>query len=116
MTIFHNKIVQVLVLAVSLGLCLSAIGTIADLWHRKDIVNTTQHDLDVITRENQVLQQQLADAQHSDYVERIARDKLGMVKDGESVILLSGSSTSATLSTGDDGGRPNWVQWWSLFY
>lgn len=116
MTIFHNKIVQILVFFVSLVLCLSAIGTILDLWHRKDILSTRQHDLAVITQENQALERQLSDARGSDYVERIARDKLGMVKDGESIILLTPGLRSSSQSGEVVDSGSNWQKWWQLFY
>lgn len=111
---FQNKIVQFLVFVVSLGLCLSAIGTILDLWHRKDIVSTRQTDLTTITKENQKLEQQLQDTKSSDYVEKIARNKLGMVKDGESIILLPEVGSKPQVQ--QEITEPHWKIWWRLFF
>ena len=111
---FRNKITQLLVFIISLGLCLSALGTIIDLWHRKDIVSTRQNDLNAITRENQALEQELQDTKKRDYVERIARDKLGMVKDGESILLLPESGPQLKKET--ESSEPTWQKWWKLFY
>ncbi len=117
MNLFRNTIVQLLIFLVSLGLCLSAAGTILDLWHRKDIVTTRQQDLNTITRENQKLKQELQDTKSTEYVERIARDKLGLVKDGESIILLPQNGQGAGgADTRSDTRTPNWLRWWNMFY
>lgn len=113
---FHNKLLQYAIFIISLGLCLSATGTIIDLWHRKDLLTTRQNDLNRILSENRKLSQQLRDSQTDSYVERIARDKLGLVKDGEAIILLPPSSKEGSTRTSDDAKKPNWQKWWSLFF
>jgi len=110
---FYKKISQYIVIIVSLGLCLSAARTIVDLWHRRDVIGLRQKDLTTITRENQKLEQRLKETQNSDYIERIARDKLGMVKDGETIILLP---ESGVRSQAQAGTIPHWKKWWRLFF
>jgi len=116
MTLFQNKIFQLCVLLVSLGLCLSAIGTIVDLWHRRDLVGAREQDLTTITRENQKLQSELRETQSDDYVERIARDKLGLVKDGEAILLLPQKQGTTSVYGGGTSNDPNWQRWWKLFF
>lgn len=116
MTLFHNKIFQLVVLLVSLGLCLSAGGTIVDLWHRRDLVRMRQHDLQKITKENEALERELREANSESYVERIARDKLGLVRDGESIVLLQQAQNGNTGNMGNNKAMPNWQKWWKLFF
>ncbi len=116
MILIHNKVVQFLVLIISLGLCLSSIGTIVDLLHRKDVIVVRQQDLSAITRENQKLEQQLKETQSQDYVERIARDKLGFVKDGESIILLPQPQNGSSQDGRGATALTNWQRWLKLFF
>jgi len=115
MSVFGNKYFRFGVFIVSLGLCLSAGATTLNMWRRRDHVLTRQHDLTVLTQENQVLQQQLKEAKSPEYLERVARDKLGLVKDGETIVLLPQLHQN-TVSGKDIDDVPNWKKWWSLFF
>ena len=92
-----------------------ALVTIIELRARKYTVTERKDAAEVVKRENAVLQQKLEAIASEEYVEKIARDKLGMVKDGESIVLLpdeakGGSKKEELLK------RTNWQQWWGLFF
>lgn len=102
--------------AISLILCLSAGATIINLWARRGIVSEREADLVVLQKEHKTLENALQDARGEQFVERIARDKLGMVKPGETIVIMPGSIN-------DEGGRESanddvahWRQWWNLFF
>lgn len=116
MNLFHTKFVRILVILISFGLCLSAGGTILDLWHRRDLVINRQKDLTRITTENQALKRQLDETKSESYVERIARDKLGLVKDGENIILLPQSNRKDTKGGIVFDYSHTWQKWWKLFF
>jgi cell division protein FtsB/cell division protein DivIC len=116
MNLVENRLFRFLILIVSFGLCLSAGGTILDLWHRRDVVSLRQKDLDRISQENASLQKQLSDSQQQGYVERVARDKLGLVKDGEAIVLLEPSTGDEVNANGEKGTIVSWQQWWRLFF
>ena len=103
------------VILLSLILSVRALVTIIDLRARKYTVTERKDAAEVVKRENAVLQQKLEAIASEEYVEKIARDKLGMVKDGESIVLLpdeakGGSKKEELLK------RTNWQQWWGLFF
>jgi hypothetical protein len=79
-------------------------------------VTTRQKDLNHLLKENKELSRQLKDSQSDSYVERIARDKLGLVKDGEAIILLPKSPGGTGTGATNDAQKPNWQKWWSLFF
>lgn len=116
MNLIENKLFRFLILIVSFTLCLSAGSTIIDLWHRRDIVSSRQKDLDRITRENAELKKQLEDSQLPGYVEKAARDKLGLVKDGEAIVLLDSSNPGQSAGTADQSHIVTWQRWWRLFF
>jgi len=110
-----GRLIRFVVVIVSLGLCVSAGTTVLDLWHRRDIVRKRQAELEHMIAENQKLEQQLSETKKGSYVERIARDKLGFVKEGEAVVLLPSSQNGDSEQEGGTTS-PTWQQWWSLFY
>lgn len=116
MNLFHTKFVRILIILISFGLCVSAGGTILDLWHKRDLVINRQKDLTRITKENQALKRELNETKSESYVERIARDKLGLVREGESIVLLTQSPNGNIGGGGDIKILPNWQKWWRLFF
>lgn len=105
--------IGILVLLISLGLSLGAGRAIIDLWQRRDIVRVRQEELSALTRQNEELTRKLADIQSQSYVERVARDKLGLVKEGESLVIVPQATAGAELPAGDIA---NWKLWWQLFF
>ena len=104
-----------LVILLSLILSVRAVATIIDLRARKYTVTQRREAVEAVKKENEVLQKQIEAVGSEEYVEKIARDKLGMVKEGESIVLLpdeakGGSKKEELLK------RTNWQQWWGLFF
>lgn len=66
-----------------------------------------------LERKHEELTNALFEATQSAFIEREARDKLGLIREGEVVVLVprfaegssSGSMREATMSS-------NWVKWW----
>ncbi len=100
---------------VSLVLCLSAGSTIIHLWARRGVVREREQELQGLQKENRELEGSLKEIQGESYVERIARDKLGMVRVGETIVIMPDREPN---SENDKKGEsvPNWKKWWRLFY
>ncbi len=107
--------IRTLIIIISLGLCLSAGKTIIGLWQRKDIVKVRESELSQVKEKNKELERELTDIQSDDYVERIARDKLGMLREGEAIVILP-DRASGGGSTETNDNVPNWKKWWRLFF
>lgn len=60
------------------------------------------------------LEQQLREATSSAFVERAAREKLGLVREGETVVIMD--QTQASGSSDINQSTPSWKQWWGLFF
>lgn len=113
MNLLQKPFFRVLVAVVSLGLCVSAASTIIDLWHRTDLITNRKKDLEKVVSENSALEKELAKTKTDGYIEQIARNKLGLVKNGETVVLLPQAPGAITQSKFADT-RKNWQKWWDL--
>jgi len=68
---------------------------------------------------NKELKKRLENIQSAQFIEEGARDKLGLAKAGETVVIIPeekikqvlGSSSSATVIS-----WPNWLGWWKVFF
>lgn len=110
-----RKTIYIVLWIFSLGLCVNAGRTIWELWKRKDVVNVRQDELSRLKQENSSLEATLKDIQSETYLERIARDKLGMVKEGETIIIMPSRESSSEIRDKNET-LPNWKQWWRLFF
>lgn len=109
-------LIRVCILLVSLGLSVSAGRTIVDLWRRRDILRVREAQLAALVKQNEDLTRKLSDVQSNAYVERVARDKLGFVKEGESIVIIPEATSGGSAADRRDANAPNWKKWWSLFF
>ncbi len=109
------KIARIVIALISLGLAVSAGRTIVELWEQKGRVGEKERELTRVLTENKRLESQLTDMKNPSYVERVARDQLGMVKEGETIVMLP----QGGANTGEKKDRhefPVWQQWFRLFF
>ncbi len=112
----QKHVVQWVVLAVSLGLSLSAGRTILELWKRRDVVHERERELIKLREENASLERALQDIGQDAYLERIARDKLGLVREGETIVILPDTGDKTQVAGTHVGNEPNWKKWWRIFF
>ena len=110
-----HAIARIIVALISLGLSISAGRTIIELWRRQDIVYVREQELSRLKQDNVLLEAKLKDMKSDAYVEKVARDQLGMIKEGETIVMLP-ENASSSASSGVGIQIANWRQWWSLFF
>ncbi len=76
--------------------------------------------LEALKKENQELADKLESVNSDEYIEKQARDKLGLAKEGETVIVLPDEEEIKRLAPERQEGEeylpgPNWKQWLKLF-
>ncbi len=108
------KIARLMLAIISLGLAVSAGRTIVELWQQRGRVGDRERELHRIQMENNRMESELTDMKSPSYVERVARDQLGMVKEGETIIMLPQGAIRGADNT-NDGVLPIWQQWLRLF-
>lgn len=90
-----------------------------DIWKRHDILRDRQAELKAAQDKNFSLKRRLEEVQSPDYVEKVARDDLGLVKPGETLVIVSSSveaSSSVQTLPEIEIVQPGWVSWWKLFF
>jgi cell division protein FtsB len=90
------------------------VRSIWDLWHKQDLVVNAKHELSKQKQENQELKAQLTFVKSNEFVEKEARDKLFLVKPGESGVivpqnLIQKKEEKVVIVA------PNYIQWVNLF-
>lgn len=100
-----------------LVICLNLIKSIYDLYSKKDILRETQKQLTQLQKEHTQLQHQLTLVKSQAFIEEQIRDKLFMLKPGESTILLPQASSAGQSGLSmPTSNIPNWQKWWNLFF
>lgn len=110
-----RSLIRLIIVCISLGLSISSGRTVVELWQRRDIVYVREQELLRLRRENAELEARLQDMKNSAYVEKIARNQLGMIKEGEMIVMLPEHASKSTLQI-NDIDLVRWRQWWRLFF
>lgn len=79
-------------------------------------VTQLKQQVEAYKRENQFLTQELAYVQSDEFVERQARQKLGLVKSGEYIVIAPPQKTKEQAASPLTSDKPNWRKWWELFF
>src|SRR3990167_9091456 len=119
-----------LVLAIIVGIILvvNSIKKLLTFRTTTQKVAEAQNRLEALREENKKLKEQLEYTKSEEFREREIRDKLGLVKEGEAIVVLpKENDENSKLETrrsgpaglqarmGNSTPRPNWQQWWTLF-
>ncbi len=117
MKIVKHAKVGLIVWILGIIVVISLVGSIINSWKKKDIVKEREDILRHVEDQNQQLKKQLEEAQTPVFIEKAARDKLGLVKPGEIVVLLGKPVATGSVSLrGEREESVNWKQWWRLFF
>lgn len=102
----------------SVIICLIIIQNLArgiyDLWRKQDLVIEAQTDLKKEKEENQKLKAKLIYVTSQEFIEKEARNKLLLVKSGESEIIVP-QELILKKAIKKEEILPNWKQWVNLF-
>ncbi len=89
-----------------------------NLWQKQSELTRAQKELEFLAKENKDLKVQLEYSQTPQFLERAAREKLGLVLPGEKQVIVEEGLLKAT-----DSGKPqnqnrfsNWGEWLKLFF
>jgi len=80
------------------------------------VVLQAQNTLNAEKQENQRLKSALSYSQTQEFIEKEARDKLFMAKQGEQKVLIPKDAEAKSENQQPDANIPNWRKWWNLFF
>ncbi len=113
-----KKLIPGLIIIFSLYLIVSLSREIFDLVQKEKIIGKEQLKLEQLKVETQVFKEQLDYVQSGEFVEKEAREKLGMTREGETVVILPEDfeeMVEQSQGAVDPAEIPNWKQWLGLF-
>jgi cell division protein DivIC len=103
-------IILILLLAIK-----NIVSSIISLRQNSHIVTTLQDQEREEKQKKQFLEQRLYFVNTPQFIENQAREKLGLVKPGEHIVLAPPPATDEKKVTAIDT-TPNWQKWWKLFF
>jgi len=65
---------------------------------------------------NKQLSEQIVYYQSASYQEKIARERMGLMKPGENVIVILPEEKPKEVVKDPDDGLPNYQKWWNFFF
>lgn len=83
-----------------------------------DRVTEAEKELEMMQRENENLTRELRGVKTPEYMERLAREKLGYGKEGEVVVVIDPTDLEASvdkLPKSESEQVPNWKRWRRLY-
>ena len=103
-------------LIISILFVISVIRSWSNLSERSYGITATQEKLDEVKREREELERQLARVESLEYVEKEARNKLNLGKEGELVVLIPSISPFLSPTPTPIDTSPNWEKWVKIFF
>lgn len=80
-------------------------------------VKEAEKRLEILGRENEALKSELEYKKSKEFAESEIRNKLGLVKEGETVVILpKDDSSNQQPKTSNQQPGANWQKWWNLFF
>ena len=112
----QNRVFRAAGLVFCLILAVGVVRSVVTIWQKRGIVAQRQAVLRAEEAKKAALLEQLQEATSSAFIEKAAREKLGLVKPGETVVIMDQTQASGSGNQGIFQDLPSWKQWWGLFF
>lgn len=109
-----NKLINLIILVLGLFLIVNITRSIWEFLRAGDKIKETEEQVAQLRFKNDELKKKLSEVQSPVYLEKIAREKLGLAKEGEIVVILPPNPSASPSADGEN--LPNWQKWWNLFF
>ena len=108
-------------MVVSLLMLVSLARNIVKVREAKERLKEKEEYIEKIRGENEELSQRVATFKSEEFIEKQLRDKLGLAKEGETIIVLPDEETISKFAPSDEKEEeilpdPNWKKWLKLFF
>lgn len=113
MSIMGTRLIITLVLALGLYFIFNLSRSTYELWQRAERVKDADQKRILEEKRNHNLKKKLDFVQSPFYIEQEARNKLGLSKPGETMVIIPPSEATQSVVF---EALPNWKRWWRLFF
>lgn len=114
-----KKIGRLFFFGLLIYLVLSLVGRIFSLFQAEERVRVARRRLEEAKRRNEELAERLRYVESREFLEREARDKLGLGRRGEAVVILPKEVMKESLEKKEKKEEkliPNWKKWVKVFF
>ena len=117
MRFIRHPIVRLILIIVSAFICIGLIRSIIGTIRQNDILSERRAVLEKEEKRSAILQEKLRESTSASFLEKQAREKLGLVKEGETVVLLGQPQTQEDENVNSSVVSESlWKRWWKLFF
>ncbi|MFH0864385.1 MAG: septum formation initiator family protein [Candidatus Gottesmanbacteria bacterium] len=113
---FKKKIINLLIIIIGLFLIINLTRSIREILQAGDRIKNTENQVNELQNKNKDLKKKLAEVESPAYLEKTAREKLGLAREGEIVVIMPSPNTVIDLSGAHDANLSNWEKWRNLFF
>jgi len=116
-----KKLLGIAVWVLIVLLLVSTVKNIERVSGIKSAVQKEKEKVEKMKEDNLKLEAQIAQTQGSEFIDKEIRDKLGLVKEGEAIVILPDAEVLRKLAPQmpveeDTLPDPNWKKWEKLFF
>ena len=112
-----KHIITFIIGLVSLYLLYLIGNTLYENYQVKKEVKDLEMAIIELEENNRVLTEEISYYKTASYVEKIARERLGLMKEGEKVIVIVPEAQSTVVDSGGEvNNLPNYLKWWNYFF
>ena len=115
-TFFRTRLFRAVFLLICLIIAVGVIRSVVVVTQKRGIVEERRAVLVREQAKRAGLEAALREATSTAFIERAARDKLGLVKERESVVILDKSNLIGGTQGQPPADIPSWKHWWRLFF
>ena len=114
-----KKITLLLIIALIVFFSYNLVLQITSTLKSGDKLQIATEEIHLLEIENQNLRKKLFEAKSPFFLEKIARDKLGFAKEGETIVIIPDKKVNEILGASQSAQEvrlPNWLGWFRLFW
>ncbi|KKQ53081.1 hypothetical protein A2865_04295 [Candidatus Woesebacteria bacterium RIFCSPHIGHO2_01_FULL_39_17] len=116
----YEKFVSLILLILLLILSLSLFRSISKTKQNALLIKKERDRVEALSKEKQRLEEELQKVHSEEYIEKQLRDKLGLAKEGEIIVILPEDSVVRKFAPKVEEEEevlpdPNWKKWLQLF-
>lgn len=112
----RTKLLNWFLIFISLSLIASVVRSFWSLSQGKRVMQESEEKLQATYEQQEDLKRQLARSQSTEFIERQAREKLNLGKDGEIILILPPISPIAEPTPTPIENLANWQKWVKIFF
>lgn len=112
----RKQAARLAIIIIGLYLIVTTIQSIFDLFKAGDKLTTREKRVEVLQKEQEELLRQRAIVNNPNFLEKTARDQLGLSKPGEEIIIIPQDLLKDNTPVIPPDTTPNWQKWVKLIF